>query len=51
MNERTLAITDKVAGTVTDTAEIALSADRKTLTITAHTVGHTAPNIFVFERQ
>lgn len=28
-----------------------LSPDLKTLTITARTAGHTAPNIFVFERQ
>jgi hypothetical protein len=51
VNERTLEITtrinDKVAGTQEDT----LSSDGKTLTMTMHAAGRTAPNILVFERQ
>jgi len=38
-------------GKITQTKQYRLSPDLKTLTITTHTVGHTAPNIFVFERQ
>jgi hypothetical protein len=38
-------------GKITQTKQYKLSPDLKTLTITARTVGHTAPNIFVFERQ
>jgi hypothetical protein len=51
VNERTLEITtrinDKVAGTQEDT----LSSDGKTLTMTVHAAGRTAPNIFVFDRE
>jgi hypothetical protein len=51
VNERTLEITtrinDKVAGTQEDT----LSSDGKTLTMTIHAAGRTAPNVLVFERQ
>jgi hypothetical protein len=38
-------------GKVTLTKQYTLSADLKTLTITTRVVGHTAPSIFVFERQ
>ncbi|MFZ0007647.1 MAG: hypothetical protein WAK94_05360 [Steroidobacteraceae bacterium] len=38
-------------GKITQTKQYKLSSDLNTLTITARTVGHTAPNIFVFERQ
>jgi hypothetical protein len=38
-------------GKVIQTKQYEVSPDLKTLTITAHTVGHTVPNIFVFERQ
>jgi hypothetical protein len=51
VNERTLEITtrinDKVAGTQEDT----LSSDGKTLTMTVHAAGRTAPSMLVFERQ
>jgi len=36
---------------VIQTRQYRLSPDLRTLTITTHTVGHTAPNIFVFDRQ
>ena len=51
MDERTLATTDKAHGKVTDTEEIELSADLKTLTITVHIAGRDKPNVMVFERQ
>jgi hypothetical protein len=51
VNERTLVITDKAAGKVTDTQEVGLSADLKTLTITVHVVGSDKPIVRVFERQ
>lgn len=38
-------------GKVTLTKQYELSADLKTLTITVRIAGHTAPNIFVYERQ
>ena len=51
VNEHTLEMTDKINGKTVDTQQIKLSADRKTLTITVHTVGRSEPNILVFERQ
>ncbi len=51
VDERTLAITDKYNGKVTDTEEIALSTDLKTLTITVHVAGRDKPNVMVFERK
>jgi hypothetical protein len=36
---------------VTDTEEIGLSADLKTLTITVHVPGRDKPNVMVFERK
>ncbi len=50
-DERTLMITDKANGKVTDTEEIGLSADLRTLTITMHYVGREQPNVLVFERK
>jgi hypothetical protein len=50
IDERTLMITNKAGGNVTDTREIALSADRKTLTITVHISGRDRPNVLVFAR-
>lgn len=38
-------------GKVIQTRQYKISADLKTLTITAHTVGHTVPNVFIYERQ
>jgi hypothetical protein len=51
VNQRTLEVTDKFNGKVTDTQEIKLSSDDKTLTMTVHAAGRTEPNILVFERQ
>jgi hypothetical protein len=47
----TLEITGKINDKVTDTREITLSSDGKTLTMTIHIAGRSAPNILVFERQ
>jgi hypothetical protein len=51
VDERTLLITDKTDGKVTDTEAIGLSADLKTLTITLHIPGRDKPNVLVFERK
>jgi len=51
VNERTLEITTRINDKVTGTQEDTLSSDGKTLTITVHAPGRTAPSIFVFERQ
>jgi hypothetical protein len=51
VDERTLVITDKAGGKVTDTEEIELSADLKTLTITAHIAGRDKSDVMVFERK
>src|SRR5580704_4522702 len=51
VNEDTLEMTDKLNGKITDTREIQLSADRKTLTMTVHVPGRREPDILVFERQ
>ena len=51
VNERTLVITTRINDKVTGTQEDTLSSDGKTLTITVHAPGRTAPSIFVFERQ
>jgi hypothetical protein len=51
VDERTLLMTDKAGGKVTDTQDIQLSPDLKTLTITVHIVGRDKPNVMVFERQ
>jgi len=51
VDERTLVITDKADGKVSDTEEIGLSADLKTLTMTVHIAGRDKPNVMVFERK
>jgi hypothetical protein len=51
VDARTLVITDKTKGTVTDTKEILLSADLKTLTITTHVPGSDRPSVTVYGRQ
>ena len=51
VNERTLKMTDKIDGKVTDTQEIELSPDLKTLTMTVHPVGRSKGNILVFDRE
>jgi hypothetical protein len=50
MDERTLVITDKANGKVTDTERVELSADLKTLTITAQGPGSDKPSVMVYER-
>jgi hypothetical protein len=50
VGERTLVITEKANGKVTDTEEVGLSADLKTLTITTHVPGSDKPTVLVFER-
>lgn len=51
VDERGLVITDKRDGKVTDTQEIGLSADMKTLTKTVHIVGSDKPMVMVFDRK
>jgi hypothetical protein len=51
VNGHTLEMTGKINDKVTDTREITLSSDGKTLTMTIHVADRTAPNILVFERQ
>ncbi len=50
VDERTLLLTDKTDGNVADTETIGLSADLKTLTITAHAPGDDKPIVWVFQR-
>ena len=51
VDERTLVITDKAGGKVTDTEDFALSADLKTLTVTLQIPGRDKPYVMVFERK
>ncbi len=51
LSARTLELIQRYKGKIILLKQYELSPDLKTLTITARTVGHTAPNIFVFERQ
>ena len=52
VNERSLEITDKFEGKITDTRQIEVSKDRKTLTMAIRLAGQSKPkNIFVFERE
>src|SRR5215469_3459690 len=51
VNAYTLEITTSINDKVVSTQEDRLSSDGKTLTMTTHAAGRTAPNIFVFERQ
>ena len=52
MNERALEVTSKVQGKVTDTRQIELSPDLKTLTMTERLVGQSKPkSILVFNRE
>ena len=43
-------MTDKLKGALYDTRTYRLSGDGKTLTLTMHINGQTAPNVLVFER-
>ena len=51
VGERSLEITDKIQGKVTDTQQLELSPDGKTLTVTMRPVGQRKPNILVFDRE
>jgi hypothetical protein len=51
INRRTLEITDKLNGKISDTRELKLSPDQKTLTMTVRPVGQGKPNILVFDRE
>lgn len=51
VNEHALEITTKINDKVASTQEATLSPDGKTLTMTIHPAGRTAPLIFVFDRQ
>lgn len=51
VGDRTLNITDKVNGKVTDTRELNLAPDLKTLRMTVRPVGRSKPNILVFDRE
>jgi len=52
VNGRSLEITDKFQGKITDTRQIELSTDLKTLTITVRMVGQSKPSdVLVFDRE
>jgi hypothetical protein len=52
VNERSLEITEKLQGRITETRQIELSADGKTLTMTVHLTGQNRPQkILVFDRE
>ncbi|HXJ91905.1 MAG TPA: hypothetical protein VMT20_03380 [Terriglobia bacterium] len=51
VSDHSLEITDKMEGKVTDTQQIELSPDLKTLTMTVHPASQNKPNILVFDRE
>jgi hypothetical protein len=51
LNASAVEIIHKSEGKITQTQHFELSPDLKTLTLTTRTMGRTAPNILVFERQ
>jgi hypothetical protein len=52
VNERSLEITDKFQGKITDTRQMELSTDLKTLTMAIRLAGESQPkNIYVFDRE
>ena len=51
LNARSLEIVRKSNGKITQTRQIELSPDLKTLTMTVHVVGKDDPYVYVFERQ
>jgi hypothetical protein len=52
VNARSLEITEKLNGKITGTRQIELSADLKTLTVTARLVGQSKPQgILVYDRE
>jgi len=50
-DEHTLEMTDKSGGKVTNTREIGISPDGKTLTMTVRTPGRKEPDVLVFDRE
>jgi hypothetical protein len=51
MNERKIALKDKIEGKVVGTQEMNVSDNGETLTLTIHTPGRSDPNVLVLERQ
>jgi len=51
MSGRTVEMTDKIGERVTDTQEITVSADGRTLTVTIHIPGRSEPNVQVYDRE
>lgn len=51
LNARTVEITRKSKDTITQTRQVELSPDFKTLTMTVHIAGKDQPYVYVFERQ
>ena len=51
VNERTVEVTDKIKGKVTDTRQMRLSSDLKTLTMTVRAGVQSEPSILVFDRE
>jgi hypothetical protein len=51
IDEHSLEMTDKARGKITDTREIRLSPDGKTLTMTIHATARDEPDVLVFERE
>jgi hypothetical protein len=51
VNERSIALTDKIGETVIGTEEISVSDDGKTLTMTMHSPRRSQPNVLVFDRE
>jgi len=51
VNDRAVEITDKHNGKVSDTRQVELSPDSKTLTITVRTTGQDKQNVLVFDRE
>jgi hypothetical protein len=51
VDERTLAVTDKVNGKLAGTEEIKISPDHNVLTMTIQSLGQTRPEIRVFDRE
>jgi hypothetical protein len=51
VDEHTLEMNGKAGGKVTDTREIRISPDGRTLTITVHAPGRSQPDVLVFDRE
>jgi hypothetical protein len=51
VDEHTMEMTDKVGERVSDTRQISISADGKTLTMTVHAAGRSKSDVMVFDRK